>query len=66
MYPTYKNKTTTGAPTYINIGDGGNREGPCPEYFAQPSWSAYREAAFGHGRFEIKNSTHAHWTWHKV
>lgn len=66
MHPTYKNQTTPGAVTYINIGDAGNREGPCPEYFAQPSWSAYREAAFGHGRFEIFNSTHAHWTWHRI
>eukprot|EP01147_Barroeca_monosierra_P009035 gene9035-1361_t len=65
MYPVYKNKTNPEAPTYLNIGDGGNREGPAFGYFPQPSWSAYREPAFGHGRLEIFNETHTHWTWHK-
>jgi UDP-2,3-diacylglucosamine pyrophosphatase LpxH len=27
-FPVYKNVVTTGATTYLNIGDGGNREGP--------------------------------------
>lgn len=27
MYPVYRNVTAPGATTYINIGDGGNREG---------------------------------------
>lgn len=79
MHPVYNNVTTPGATTYINIGDGGNREGksvmmnslisiigPCPEWFNIPSWSAYRESAFGHGRLEVFNSTHMGWTWHKV
>eukprot|EP00049_Salpingoeca_infusionum_P000200 m.38047 g.38047 ORF g.38047 m.38047 type:complete len:458 (-) comp10154_c0_seq1:5283-6656(-) len=65
MYPVYNNVTTPGATTYINIGDGGNREGPADGYFPQPSWSAYREPAFGHGRLDLVNATHAHFTWHK-
>jgi hypothetical protein len=53
-------------PVYINIGDGGNREGLAETYDdPQPGWSAYREASFGHGMFELKNATHALWQWHR-
>lgn len=31
----------------------------------QPDYSAYRESSFGHGIFEVKNETHALWTWHR-
>ncbi|KGN56766.1 purple acid phosphatase 23 [Cucumis sativus] len=31
----------------------------------QPEWSAFRESSFGHGTLEVKNSTHALWTWHR-
>lgn len=31
----------------------------------QPSYSAYREACFGHGTFDIKNKTHAYFSWHR-
>lgn len=31
----------------------------------QPSYSAYREASFGHVILEIKNRTHAYYTWHR-
>merc|ERR1712146_427268 len=65
MYPTYNNKTDPTGTTYINIGDGGNREGPAEGYFPQPEWSAYREPVFGHGRLALFNATHAHFTWHK-
>lgn len=51
--------------TEINIGDGGNREGPASSYYDQPAWSAYREASFGHGRLQVVNSSHAQWTWHR-
>ena len=53
------------APVYINIGDGGNREGLAKGYLAKPSWSAFREASFGHGVFSVHNATHAHWEWHR-
>lgn len=65
MYAVFKNVTTADAPIYINIGDGGNREGPARDYLEQPSWSAFRQATFGHGRFTMHNSTHAFWTWHR-
>ncbi|KAJ7553476.1 hypothetical protein O6H91_06G099700 [Diphasiastrum complanatum] len=51
---------------YINIGDGGNREGLATEYInPQPVWSLFREASFGHGEFGVLNGTHAYWTWHR-
>ncbi|KAM7253314.1 hypothetical protein ACFE04_008808 [Oxalis oulophora] len=31
----------------------------------QPDYSAYRESSFGHGILEVKNQTHALWTWHR-
>ncbi|KAK9088067.1 hypothetical protein Syun_030461 [Stephania yunnanensis] len=31
----------------------------------QPDYSAYRESSFGHGILEVKNDTHALWTWHR-
>jgi hypothetical protein len=66
MYNVKNNETNPAGPVYINIGDGGNREGPCPEYFQQPSWSAFRESAFGHGALEVTNATHMHWEWHRI
>uniref|UniRef100_A0A803LPA9 Purple acid phosphatase n=1 Tax=Chenopodium quinoa TaxID=63459 RepID=A0A803LPA9_CHEQI len=54
------------APVYITIGDGGNIEGLATNMTEpQPSYSAYREASFGHGTFDIKNRTHAHFSWHR-
>lgn len=31
----------------------------------QPSYSAFREASFGHGTLDIKNRTHAYFSWHR-
>ncbi|KAK4859852.1 hypothetical protein QYF36_012919 [Acer negundo] len=54
------------APVYITIGDGGNCEGLSTEMTEpQPSYSAYREASFGHGILDIKNRTHAYFSWHR-
>ncbi|XP_019156107.1 PREDICTED: purple acid phosphatase 1-like isoform X3 [Ipomoea nil] len=54
------------APVYITIGDGGNSEGLATEMTQpQPSYSAFREASFGHGIFDIKNRTHAYFGWHR-
>ncbi|KAJ4823874.1 prolyl aminopeptidase [Turnera subulata] len=42
------------APVYITIGDGGNLEGLLTSMIEpQPSYSAYREASFGHGILDI-------------
>ncbi|GAB2212208.1 hypothetical protein Drorol1_Dr00025559 [Drosera rotundifolia] len=54
------------APIYITIGDGGNQEGLANEMTEpQPSYSAFREASFGHGIFGIKNRTHAYFSRHR-
>ncbi|CAN8328010.1 unnamed protein product [Cochlearia groenlandica] len=54
------------APIYITIGDGGNIEGIANSFTeTQPDYSAYREASFGHAMLEIKNRTHALYTWHR-
>eukprot|EP00039_Didymoeca_costata_P023648 m.7800 g.7800 ORF g.7800 m.7800 type:complete len:463 (-) comp3776_c0_seq1:2950-4338(-) len=66
MYNVAYNKTKAGAPIYVNIGDAGNREGPCPDYLQQPSWSAFRESAYGHGEIHIYNSTHLKWEWKRM
>ena len=31
----------------------------------QPSYSAFREASFGHAILDIKNRTHAYYEWHR-
>ncbi|XP_075674140.1 purple acid phosphatase-like [Castanea sativa] len=54
------------APVYITIGDGGNLEGLATNMTEpQPPYSAYREASFGHAIFDIKNRTHAYYSWHR-
>ncbi|XP_050232424.1 purple acid phosphatase 2 [Mercurialis annua] len=54
------------APVYITIGDGGNLEGLATNMtYPQPSYSAFREASFGHAIFDIKNRTHAYYAWHR-
>ena len=62
------NGTLATVPSYIeiNVGDGGNREGPALPWCEPISlfpWSAYRDAVFGHGSFETFNETHARWSW---
>ena len=53
-HPVYQGEVTGCAPTYINIGDGGNREGLAGTYInPQPAWSAFREPSFGHGHLEV-------------
>ncbi|XP_058074934.1 purple acid phosphatase [Magnolia sinica] len=54
------------APVYITIGDGGNLEGLATNMTEpQPMYSAFREASFGHAIFDIKNRTHAYYSWHR-
>ena len=73
ILPTCDNSTVNAATgiTFVNIGDGGNREGlyhnwlPGENGLAAPVWSAYREGSYGHGILEIFNETHAEWTWHR-
>ena len=73
---TLYNKTVPEGPgpgtVFINIGDGGNREGHVPHWYpgldgaAAPEWSAIRESSFGHGQLVLANRTHAQWTWHRT
>ncbi|XP_059314230.1 purple acid phosphatase 2-like [Lycium ferocissimum] len=54
------------APVYITIGDGGNIQGLATKLTEpQPKYSAYRESSFGHAMFDIKNRTHAYYSWHR-
>ncbi|GER50331.1 purple acid phosphatase [Striga asiatica] len=54
------------APVYITIGDGGNIEGLATVMTEpQPEYSAFREASFGHATLEIKNRSHAFYSWHR-
>ncbi|CAN1255825.1 Purple acid phosphatase 2 [Linum perenne] len=54
------------APVYITIGDGGNIEGLANNMTdPQPEYSAFREASFGHAILDIKNRTHARYSWHR-
>ena len=61
----YDNEEDECGPVYINVGDGGNREGLDFDYFKQPSWSAYRDPSYGHGILDMVNSTHAHFSWYR-
>ncbi|CAI0437886.1 unnamed protein product [Linum tenue] len=54
------------APVYLTLGDGGNIEGLAYKMTdPQPEYSAFREASFGHAILDIKNRTHAHYSWHR-
>jgi acid phosphatase type 7 len=62
----YQYKCMDGAPYYITIGDGGNKEGLASGWISpQPEWSLFRQASYGFGKLQVKNSTHALWSWHQ-
>ncbi|KAK7341102.1 hypothetical protein VNO80_24026 [Phaseolus coccineus] len=54
------------APVYITIGDAGNY-GVIDTNMTepQPEYSAFREDSFGHAIFDIKNRTHAYYSWNR-
>jgi len=65
-FPVNQMKRDDCGPTYIVIGDGGNREGIAGPFLEpQPHWSAFREGSYGHGTVEVFNSTHAVWKWRR-
>mmetsp|Transcript_20967 Transcript_20967/g.34970 ORF Transcript_20967/g.34970 Transcript_20967/m.34970 type:complete len:553 (-) Transcript_20967:108-1766(-) len=68
-WPAYRNETNACGPVYINIGDGGNREGPYAHWLPfdneTKAWSAFRQGAFGIGDLKIMNGTHAFFTWRR-
>eukprot|EP00668_Euglena_longa_P004889 GGOE01005730.1.p1 GENE.GGOE01005730.1~~GGOE01005730.1.p1 ORF type:complete len:527 (-),score=103.30 GGOE01005730.1:288-1868(-) len=65
-FPVFQNDVNLCGPVYLNVGDGGNREGTVrPWVDPQPAWSAFREASFGAGLLTVHNATHAHFLWHR-
>ena len=62
----YRQKINARGAIYINIGDGGNREGLSNDYLKPtPDWSAFREPSYGMGALDVINSTYAEWKWHR-
>lgn len=50
---------------FINVGDGGNREGLYNKWLADNGITAFHNGlTWGHGEMQVFNSTHAQWTWH--
>uniref|UniRef100_A0A0G4FPE9 Purple acid phosphatase n=1 Tax=Chromera velia CCMP2878 TaxID=1169474 RepID=A0A0G4FPE9_9ALVE len=65
-HPVFDYKVDNCGPTYIMIGDGGNREGAyLPWREPQPEWSAFREGSFGIGLMEVVNETHIKYEWRR-
>lgn len=53
-------------PTYLGLGDGGNRQGAAPEWTrAQPEWSAFREASFGVAKLDFASANTARYEWRR-
>jgi 3',5'-cyclic AMP phosphodiesterase CpdA len=63
--PVKNFQPTACMPTYITVGDGGNREEVANTWFAQPQWSVVRESSFGFGTFEVTDAHTAVWTWRR-
>lgn len=62
----YNNEANACGPVHVTIGDGGNREGLAMMFKKPtPAISMFHEASFGHGRLNVVNQTHAHWSWHR-
>lgn len=64
-FGVYDNDVDPCGPLYINIGDGGNREGLDFDYYRQPQWSAIRDPSYGHAVLDFINATHAVYHWHR-
>ena len=64
-YGVFDNEVDPCGPLYINVGDGGNREGLDFDYYKQPTWSAVRDPSYGHAVLDFMNSTHTMFHWHR-
>jgi hypothetical protein len=49
--------------THFNVGDAG--ASLYTTWLKAQPWSLFHKASFGHGNFQIFNSTTAQWTWHE-
>ena len=66
-HPVFDGCRDACGPVYLNLGDGGNREGAyVPWLEPQPAWSAFREGTFGAGLLTLVNETHARYNWTRV
>ena len=64
MHAVYNGCVDPCGPVYLNLGDGGNREGAyIPWLEPQPSWSAFRQSTFGTGLLTVHNASHAWYNW---
>lgn len=64
--PHFQGTPQRGAPIYVTVGDGGNREGHADEWGPAPAWSAYRNGGtFGFGAVTVANATHLLWEWRR-
>jgi predicted phosphodiesterase len=64
-YPVFKNSTDIYGTVYITIGNAGNLEGLDNKYFAQPTWSAFRNGTeYGYGKLTILNKRTMLWRWY--
>mmetsp|Transcript_34096 Transcript_34096/g.63222 ORF Transcript_34096/g.63222 Transcript_34096/m.63222 type:complete len:632 (-) Transcript_34096:181-2076(-) len=67
MKPLYKGCVTPCGPVYLNLGNGGNREGAyLPWLEPQPYYSAFRASTFGPAILTIANATHAFYNFTRV
>mmetsp|Transcript_23644 Transcript_23644/g.46291 ORF Transcript_23644/g.46291 Transcript_23644/m.46291 type:complete len:612 (-) Transcript_23644:88-1923(-) len=67
MKPLYKGCVTACGPVYLNLGNGGNREGAyLPWLEPQPFFSAFRASTFGPAVLTISNATHAFYNFTRV
>ena len=64
VHPVYNGCCDECGPVYLNLGDGGNREGAyVPWLDPQPAWSAFRQGTFGVGLLTLHNESHAWYSW---
>lgn len=65
--PVVFNTVSSTGTVYLNVGDGGNREGHAASYLPDiEPWSAFREGRhFGHAMLHVENSTHLSYAWHR-
>lgn len=65
--PVAFNTLYSAGTVYLNVGDGGNREGHAAAYLSDiEPWSVFREGRhFGHAMLHVENSTHLSYAWHR-
>lgn len=68
----YENHTDPCGPVYLNLGDGGNREGPYLHWLpgragaSRPAWTAFREGSFGVAELDLVNGSHGKFRWSRL